>query len=132
MNSSEIFFISSHKRLRVELTEELRTMVRDTAIELRKIRESFTIPAAQYSSKCKKCSMLEYCMPKVKKSASEYCNDKGRRKVLNAWQKRKQETIRHPFLDEKIEIGMLPYAQAMLFARVLRGDLDEYPPYSWR
>lgn len=70
-----IFFISSHKRLRVEFTEELRTIVRDTAIELRKIRESFIIPAAQYSSKCKKCSMLEYCMPKVKKSASEYCKE---------------------------------------------------------
>ena len=38
-------------------------------------RESFIIPAAQYSSKCKKCSMFEYCMPKVKKSASEYCKE---------------------------------------------------------
>lgn len=65
-------------------------------------------------------------------SEAVYLNDKGRRKVLNAWQKRKKETIRHPFLDENIEIGMIPYAQAMLFARVLRGDLDEYPPYSWR
>ena len=65
-------------------------------------------------------------------SEAVYLNDKGRRTVLNAWQKRKKETIRHPFLDENIEIGMLPYAQAMLFARVLRGDLDEYPPYSWR
>ena len=46
--------------------------------------------------------------------------------------KEKMETIRHPFLDENIEIGMIPYTQAMLFARVLRGDLDEYPPYSWR
>ena len=65
-------------------------------------------------------------------SESVYLNDKGRRTVLNAWQKRKKETIRHPFLDENVEIGMLPYSQAMLFARVLRGDLDEYPPYSWR
>ena len=57
----EIFFISSHKRLRVEPTE------------LRRIRETFIIPEAKYGSKCKKCSLLEYCMPKVKKSASEYC-----------------------------------------------------------
>ena len=65
-------------------------------------------------------------------SEAVYLNDKGRRTVLNAWQKRKKETIRHPFLGENIEIGMIPYSQAMLFARVLRGDLDEYPPYSWR
>lgn len=65
-------------------------------------------------------------------SEAVYLNDRGRRTVLSAWQKRKQESIKHPFLDENIEIGMLPYAQAMLFARVLRGDLDEYPPYSWR
>ena len=69
----KIFFISSHKRLHVELTEELRMMVRNAALELRRIREAFIIPEAQYGSKCKKCSMLEYCMPKVKKSASEYC-----------------------------------------------------------
>ena len=69
----EIFFISSHKRLRVELTEELRIMVRNAALELRRIRETFIIPEAKYGSKCKKCSLLEYCMPKVKKSASEYC-----------------------------------------------------------
>ena len=61
-----------------------------------------------------------------------YLNDKGRRTVLQAWQKRKNETIQHPFLEEKLEIGMIPYAQAMLFARVLRGDLDEYPPFVWR
>ena len=61
-----------------------------------------------------------------------YLNDSGRRIVLSAWQKRKAETIQHPFLNEKIQIGMIPYAQAMLFARVLRGDLDEYPPFIWR
>lgn len=65
-------------------------------------------------------------------SEAVYLNDRGRRTVLSAWQKRKKETIKHPFLDENIEIGMIPYAQAMLFARVLRGDLDEYPPYVWR
>ena len=48
-------------------------MVRNAASELRRIREAFIIPEAKYGSKCKKCSMLEYCMPKVKKSASEYC-----------------------------------------------------------
>ena len=61
-----------------------------------------------------------------------YLNEKGRRTVLSAWQKRKGETILHPFLGEKIQIGLIPYAQAMLFARVLRGDLDCYPPFVWR
>lgn len=61
-----------------------------------------------------------------------FLNEKGRRVVLSAWQKRKGETVTHPFLDEKIQIGLIPYAQAMLFARVLRGDLDCYPPFLWR
>ena len=61
-----------------------------------------------------------------------YLNEKGRKTVLSAWQKRKEETIKHPFLDEKIKIGLIPYVQSMLFAKVLRGDLDCYPPFAWR
>lgn len=61
-----------------------------------------------------------------------YLNDKGRREVLSAWRNRKQEVLLHPFLNEKIPIGLIPYTQAMLFARVLRGDLDQYPPFIWR
>ena len=61
-----------------------------------------------------------------------YLSEKGRRKVIEQWRSRKRETIMHPFLKEKIPIGMIPYAQAMLFARVLRGDLDRYPPFVWR
>ena len=59
-------------------------------------------------------------------------NEQGRRTVISGWQKRKTEEIRHPFLQEKIPIGLIPYVQAMLFARVLRGDLDRYPPFVWR
>ena len=65
-------------------------------------------------------------------SQAVYLNDKGRRMVLTAWQKRKEETIQHPVLEEKLSVGLIPYAQAMLLARVLRGDLDEYPPFVWR
>lgn len=61
-----------------------------------------------------------------------YLNEKGRREVLSAWRDRKQEEINHPFLNEKIPIGLIPYTQAMLFARMLRGDLDQYPPFIWR
>ncbi len=56
-------------------------------------------------------------------------NDETRKTVIGAWQKRKQRTITHPYLKEKIEIGLIPYAQAMLMSRYLRGDIDGYPPY---
>ncbi|MBQ8515633.1 MAG: type I-C CRISPR-associated endonuclease Cas1 [Ruminococcus sp.] len=58
--------------------------------------------------------------------------DEGRRTFIAAWQKRKDEELRHPFLEEKVEWGMLPYAQALLLARLLRGDLDCYPPFMWK
>lgn len=58
--------------------------------------------------------------------------EEGRKEVLVAWQKRKQDEIEHPFLEEKLAIGLLPHAQALLLARHLRGDLDAYPPFEWR
>lgn len=61
-----------------------------------------------------------------------YLSEKGRRKVLEQWRNRKRETIQHPFLKEKISIGLITYVQSMLFAKVLRGDLDRYPPFAWR
>lgn len=67
-----------------------------------------------------------------KDSEAVFLNDRGRRTVLSSWQKRKSETVQHPFLQEKLPIGMIPYSQAMLFGRVLRGDLDRYPPFVWR
>ena len=66
-------------------------------------------------------------------SAQEvYLNEKGRKIVLTAWRSRKLEKIQHPFFKETIPIGLIPYTQAMLFARVVRGDLDCYPPFVWR
>lgn len=59
-------------------------------------------------------------------------NEKGRKEILQAWQKRKSEMIKHPFLDEKVEWGMLPYIQALLLARYIRGDLDAYPVFMWK
>lgn len=55
--------------------------------------------------------------------------DNGRKTILTAWQNRKKETFVHPYLGEKIPIGLLPYVQAMLFARFVRGDLDNYPVF---
>ncbi|MBP1533191.1 MAG: type I-C CRISPR-associated endonuclease Cas1 [Ruminococcus sp.] len=58
--------------------------------------------------------------------------DNGRRSFITAWQKRKDDELRHPFLDEKIEWGIVPYAQALLLARFIRGDLNGYPPFMWK
>ncbi len=58
--------------------------------------------------------------------------DDTRKALLVAYQKRKQEEIKHPFLDETMPIGLLFHAQAMLLARRLRGDLDAYPPFIWK
>lgn len=55
--------------------------------------------------------------------------DGGRRTFLTAWQNRKRETIIHPFLGEKISVGLIPHAQAMLLARYIRNDIDDYPVF---
>ena len=56
----------------------------------------------------------------------------GRRAFRGGWQTRKQETITHPFLNEKLPWGLVPYVQALLLARTLRGDMELYPPFFWK
>jgi CRISPR-associated protein Cas1 len=56
-------------------------------------------------------------------------NDSGRKKVVVAYQERKQEEISHPVVDQKMPLGLVPHIQARLLARHLRGDLAAYPPY---
>lgn len=65
-------------------------------------------------------------------SGAVLLSDDGRRKFLKTWQERKQDTLTHPYLGEKLSWGMIPYAQALLLARCLRGDLDGYPPFLWK
>lgn len=65
----------------------------------------------------------------VKESGGVIMDDQTRKIVITAWQNRKQEEIVHPFLGEKLPVGMIPYAQSLLLARFLRGDLDAYPPF---
>lgn len=67
-----------------------------------------------------------------KENGAVILTDTGRKTVLSAWQAKKQDSIRHPFLEEKLEWGMVPHAQALLLARYLRGDLEEYPPFFWK
>lgn len=67
-----------------------------------------------------------------KENGAVLMDDELRKKVLTEWQNKKKETITHPYLKEKIEWGMVPYVQAMLLARFLRGDLDGYPVFLWK
>jgi CRISPR-associated protein Cas1 len=67
-----------------------------------------------------------------KESGGIVMDDDTRKKVLSAWQEKKQTEIVHPYLQERIPIGLLPHTQALLLARYLRGDLDAYPPFFWK
>lgn len=65
-------------------------------------------------------------------SGAVLLTDSARRKFLKSWQERKQEIITHPYLGEKLPWGLVPYVQALLLGRYLRGDLEEYPPFLWK
>ena len=65
-------------------------------------------------------------------SGAVFLNDSGRKIFLEAWQKHKREEIVHPYLGERIPWGLVPYTQALLLARYIRGDLDQYPPFLWK
>lgn len=68
----------------------------------------------------------------TKENGAVLLKEEGRKKFLTAWQEKKQEKITHPYLGEKIFWGLVPHVQALLLARYLRGDLDEYPPFLWK
>ncbi|WP_035241354.1 type I-C CRISPR-associated endonuclease Cas1c [Desulfobacter vibrioformis] len=68
----------------------------------------------------------------IKESGAVHMDDDTRKTILTAYQKRKQESLVHPFLNEKIQIGTLFFIQALLLARFIRGDLDGYPPFIWK
>ena len=101
--------------LALDLMEELRPCMADrfvlTLINNRIIRESD----------------FEY-----QATGAVLLNDTGRKTFLKNWQEKKKDTLTHPFLGEKMVWGMVPYLQAMLLARYLRGDLDAYPPFLWK
>lgn len=64
----------------------------------------------------------------IKENLSVLLNEKGRKKILAKWQERKHQEIMHPYLKEKIKIGLIPYVQAQLLSRYIRGDISFYPP----
>lgn len=65
-------------------------------------------------------------------SGAVLLTDTARKAFLQAWREKKTDSITHPYLNEKTEWGMVPYVQALLLSRHLRGDLDEYPPFLWK
>ena len=65
-------------------------------------------------------------------SGAVLLTDAGRRTFIKSWQEKKKEALTHPYLGEKLPWGMIPYIQALLLARYLRGDLDAYPPFLWK
>jgi CRISP-associated protein Cas1 len=98
--------------LALDLMEELRPFVADrlalSLINRKQIREEHFRTA---------------------ETGAVYLNDEGRKSVLTAYQAKKQEEISHPFLGEKLVIGLLPFVQAVLLARTIRKDLSTYPPF---
>jgi len=65
-------------------------------------------------------------------SGAVIMKEETRKVILSEWQKRKQDEIIHPYLEEKIKIGMIPHIQAQLLARYIRGDIDGYPAFLWK
>ena len=100
--------------LALDLMEELRPVFADrmslSLVNLRKINEKGF---------------------EKKESGGVLMDAATRKEVIAAWQERKKEVIMHPFLKEKVSFGLIPYIQALLLARHLRGDLDAYPPFFW-
>lgn len=68
----------------------------------------------------------------VKENGAVLLNDEARKVFFTEWQNKKKEEIMHPFLNEKVEWGMVPFVQALLLARYMRGDIDKYPPLFWK
>jgi CRISPR-associated protein Cas1 len=69
---------------------------------------------------------------RVMENGAVLLQDASRKTVLTAWQERKREEIEHPFLKERVSLGLLAHVQASLLARTLRGDLDAYPALVWK
>lgn len=101
--------------LALDLMEELRAVVADRLV-LTLINRKEIIPTDFIT----------------KENGAVLMTEEGRKTIIDAWWKRKKEQLTHPFLEEKMEWGLVPYAQALLLARYIRGDLDEYPVFMWK
>lgn len=103
------------KSLALDLTEEFRSVIADRFV-LTMINKKVVAPGGFTK----------------REDGAVMMDDNTRKAFVSAWQERKKETIVHPFLKEKVEWGVVPYVQALLLARYIRGDLDLYPPFMWK
>ena len=103
------------RSLALDLMEELRTVLAD-----------------RFVLSCINQKVLNAKHFEKQENGAILLTEEGRRAFLNAWQQKKREVITHPFLKEKLCWGLVPYVQALLLARTLRGDLDVYPPFFWK
>lgn len=101
--------------LALDLMEELRPIVADRFVLT--LINTKAIQASHFENQ---------------KDGAVLLNEDGRKVFFGAWQNHKKETLTHPYLKEKIEWGLVPYIQALLLARTIRGDIDEYPPFLWK
>lgn len=101
--------------LALDLMEELRSVIADrlvlTLINRRQLKAADFI---------------------VQDGGAVLLTEVARKTVISAWQQRKQEEMMHPFLNERVSIGLIPYVQSLLMARFVRGGLDAYPAFVWR
>ncbi len=101
--------------LALDIMEEMRSFIADRlALSMINLRQ---IAAGEF---------------KTSESGAVTMDDNARKKILVAYQERKRDEIMHPYLNEKISVGLIPFVQSLLLARFIRGDIDAYPPFIWR
>ena len=103
------------KSLALDLMEELRPVMADRFV------------ITLINNKIMKASHFE-----KQENGAVLMNDEGRKIFLSQYQNKKKEKLTHPYLKEKMTWGLIPYVQALLLARYIRGDLDGYPPFLWK
>lgn len=114
----------------VGFMHRLRPGRRSLALDL--MEELRAVYADRFVLSCVNQKILTAEHLQKQESGAVLLTDAGRKAFLNAWQLRKREQLKHPFLGEKIPWGLVPYVQALLLARTIRGDLEEYPPFLWK
>ena len=129
-NVDKIKALDSNLKMWVEIETTLKNAknllpedIKNNLLKLSKYVERLTLSKGVNMSK----SDFDF-----RENGAVFLSDAGRRTFLQRWQERKRETITHPYLREKLSWGLVPYIQALLFARTLRGDLDGYPPFLWK
>ena len=103
-----------------------------TSLALDLMEELRTVLADRFVLSCINQKVLNAKHFEKQENGAILLTEEGRRAFLNAWQQKKREVITHPFLKEKLCWGLVPYVQALLLARTLRGDLEVYPPFFWK